>query len=425
MNQPTLSIKPKLRPLDMRPIIHNGSQFILLRDPLGLSENTVLIPQNFAPVLMFLDGSRDSSQIAASLAVRFGISVSLNILDELISVLDDAYLLENEKSFVAQRQKLLEFRQAPYRIPSSINVITNEDVQQLSFAMEQWLEADFLNKKSENNVEGFESKSGLLKNTQNMLGCISPHIDYQRGHKTYAALWNRVAPFLDELEYCILLGTDHYSQSALLTLTEQNYNTPFGIFITDIHLIERMKKVFDEEALFAEELHHVNEHSIELALIWLGFMLNKKKQQKKFNVKTLPILCGDLLRAKTEDWQMIEEFTEIIRDETKGKKTMILAGADLSHVGPAFGGQPIGLVEKAFIKKDDEELISLMLAGKYEDFFYTIKSMQNKNNICGVTPIYLTMRLMQAHNGELLSYELCHADEQNTSWVSICSCLLE
>jgi hypothetical protein len=43
-----------------------------LRDPLRLTDNTILIPQSLAPILALCDGTRDAGGIRASLAVRYG-----------------------------------------------------------------------------------------------------------------------------------------------------------------------------------------------------------------------------------------------------------------------------------------------------------------------------------------------------------------
>ena len=50
---------PKLRAIDPRPIVHGGRPSILLRDPLQLTEGSVVIPQQLAPLLALCDGTRD------------------------------------------------------------------------------------------------------------------------------------------------------------------------------------------------------------------------------------------------------------------------------------------------------------------------------------------------------------------------------
>ena len=42
---------PKLRQLDIRPIVHDDQPYILLRDPQQLTDQQILVPQPLAAVL--------------------------------------------------------------------------------------------------------------------------------------------------------------------------------------------------------------------------------------------------------------------------------------------------------------------------------------------------------------------------------------
>jgi hypothetical protein len=63
---------PKISAVDARPVVHRGQPSVLLRDPLRLTDKTVVIPQHLAPLLTLCDGTRDSSALRAALAVRGG-----------------------------------------------------------------------------------------------------------------------------------------------------------------------------------------------------------------------------------------------------------------------------------------------------------------------------------------------------------------
>ncbi len=45
--------------------------------------------------------------------------------------------------------------------------------------------------------------------------------------------------------------------------------------------------------------------------------------------------------------------------------------------------------------------------------------MEDRNNVCGLPPIYLALRLLGETAGETVAYDQCPADEENTSWVSV------
>jgi hypothetical protein len=61
-----------------------------------------------------------------------------------------------------------------------------------------------------------------------------------------------------------------------------------------------------------------------------------------------------------------------------------------------------------------------MCRGDAEGFHGAIQRVQDANNVCGVTPIYLTLRLLAPQHGENLGYAVCPADEAQTSVVTIC-----
>ena len=53
-------------------------------------------------------------------------------------------------------------------------------------------------------------------------------------------------------------------------------------------------------------------------------------------------------------------------------------------------------------------------------FFESIRRVRDRNNVCGVSPIYLTLRLLEAQTGELHGYASCPADATDTSAVTVC-----
>ena len=64
-----------------------------------------------------------------------------------------------------------------------------------------------------------------------------------------------------------------------------------------------------------------------------------------------------------------------------------------------------------------------MAAGSAEGFFAELKAVEDRNNVCGLPPIYLALRLLGASQGHAVAYDQCPADEQNTSWVSVAGML--
>jgi len=56
--------------------------------------------------------------------------------------------------------------------------------------------------------------------------------------------------------------------------------------------------------------------------------------------------------------------------------------------------------------------------------FQQVKKEGDRRRICGLSAIYLTLRLLGKARGDITGYAQCPADEQGTSFVSICGIVL-
>ncbi len=394
---------PKLRAIDARPIVHSGQPGILLRDPLQLTDKTVIIPQHLGPVLALCDGTRDSNAISAALAIRFGVRIAPSTIEQFLSVLDDALLLENERSARAQELALQEYRQTPFRRPTSAGLSYPATAEELRKMLQGYLDAA-------NDVSVYPADGR---------GLVCPHIDYARGGTVYARVWKSAAEMAQAAELVVLFGTNHYGRDGRLTLTRQHYATPFGILPTARGIVDEVARAAGEEAVFADELYHRSEYSVELATIWLHYL---RKEQP---CELVPILCGSFAHfvrgeSNPEHDPVINAVLNALRQAIVGRQVLVVAAADLAHVGPAFGGQPFGLVERARLQAADEELLEQICAGDAAGFFAAIQHEGDRYSICGLPPIYLALRLLQPVQGEKIAYLRCPADEGGMSWVSVC-----
>ena len=101
MTQSLQAVYPKLRSLDIRPHQQNGRQYYLLRDPLQLSENSILVPQPLAALLAWCDGSLTTKGMAQAFHAQYGFPLGVEMVEQLVDALDEAYLLDNERSAAA------------------------------------------------------------------------------------------------------------------------------------------------------------------------------------------------------------------------------------------------------------------------------------------------------------------------------------
>lgn len=399
----------KLRPLDIRPYQHDGQHFFLLRDPLQISDTMLLVPQPLAPVLLLCDGNWDVHAIHGILRLHYGIEFQDGLLEGMLNALDEAFFFENERFYAEQARLLAEYRNAPHRPPMLAGASYPADPNDLRRYLDSYLdEAD-----------------DILPASAEARGLLSPHIDYHRGGGVYAKVWKRAAEMARAADLVVLIGTDHYSDTpGSLTLTRQNYATPYGVLPTAREVVDALAEVIGEEAAFAGELRHRAEHSLELVTVWLHHLRGGRP------VPLVPLLTGSFSKyiessvSPYSDERLKAVVNTLLR-VTAGRRVLYVASGDLSHVGPAFNGEPLHAASRAQLKSADDEVIGRMCAGDAEGFYASIQRTGDANNVCGLSPVYLMLKALGATEGECVAYQACPADERNTSVVTITGMIFE
>lgn len=398
-------MNPKLREIEIHPIHHQGQEMLLLRDPLYLSDNQIAIPRPLGLLLAMMDGTRDGSALEAALKVRTGLRLAEGLLEQLVMDLDEALLLDNERFLEARAAALRSYREAPYRQPTLDGGGFPSTADLTGAQLQGYMDA----------LPAFEAAAAPSA----IRGLVSPHIDYQRGGAVYAEAWRAGAQAAREAELVIMFGTDHHGSAGTLTLTKQSYATPWGVIPTDGPVVDALVSALGEEATLAEELHHRGEHSIELAAAWLHFVRDGAP------VPLVPILCGHFGafvegHLDPADHEPFAVAVQVLREVMRSRKTLVVAAADLAHAGPAFG-DPYGLdfIGKAQMRNADERLLETVYTGDAQAFFEQLQAEGDRRHVCGLPPIYLTLRLLGEALGEPAGYALCPADPQGTSIVTI------
>lgn len=400
---------PRLRPVEPHLINHNGRPAIILRDPLQLSDQVVVVPQALAPLLALCDGTRDLAALRAGLAVRTGILLTPDDVARLVRQLDQAFLLGNGRFAEAKAALLDRYRAAPYRPP----VLAGPSYPSEPDDLRQYLNSF---------VEGVERGDAALVHGR---GLVSPHIDYQRGGPVYAHVWSTATEIARQADLAVIFGTDHNGDLGSLTLTRQNYATPFGVLPTATNVVDAVAGAIGEEAAFEEELHHRREHSVELAAVWLHHVREGRP------IDVAPILCGSFAHfvmglLRPDEDPLLDAAIEALQRATANRETIVIAAGDLAHVGPAFGDpQPMDWTDRARIQAADDELIDAMCGGDAGVFFDIIRAEGDRRRVCGLPPIYLAMRYLNGARGTRAGYDRCPADPQNGSLVSVCGVVWE
>ena len=397
-------------------VSQGGRPYLYLEPPHGLAENGVLVPRDLTPILVLADGSRDAVELRRAMSLQTGIDLSPSEMDDVLASLDRALLIENGAYSDAVARALSEYRSLPYRKPSHAGPVYPPDPEGLS-AM----------------LAGYESKTDGDGRERvepgRLVGVVSPHIDYHRGGTTYAELWMRAQPHLDDVDLVLMFGTDHSGGPGALTLTRQCYATPLGRLPTDVGLVDGLAEAIGQDAAYEEEIHHLGEHSIELVSVWMHHYMGGRE------CLMAPVLCGSFYGFTNGDGapaddERLSRAIDYLAEATKGRRTLAVAAGDLAHVGPAFGdAEPVDEAGREKVRREDEASMEAVLRGDSERFFEISKRERDSRRLCGLPPIYMMLRYLEragmtSLSGEEFGYDQCPADEWGGSLVSIVGVLL-
>ena len=390
---------------------------VSLQDPLRLAGNGIMVPQAVAPLLGLCDGTRSLADLRTGFTLRTGVSLTPSQVESLIDALDEACLLNNPRFSQVLDRAMDTYRSASFRPPALAGGGYPEDPAELQAAMDGYCRRAAL----ENGPENGDSGGDLV-------GLISPHIDYHRGWRTYAEIWPRLSQAIEDAELVILLGTDHSGDPGSVNLTKQSYGTPWGKLPTDEDLVDRLAAILGEDRAFCQEAHHIGEHSIELASVWLHYVNGGRPKP------LLPVLCGGpepWLDAPVETtdnggapseprasdlWQVVD----LLKDVMASRRVLVVAAADISHVGPAFGDPaPIDAAGKSRIHASDQTWLEAACSGNSEELRDHMVKQGDPTRICGAAPIYLMAAILGDARGQVRHYDQCPADDTFGSLVSI------
>jgi len=250
-------------------------------------------------------------------------------------------------------------------------------------------------------------------------GIIAPHLDYPRGLPcyggAYAELRERLVRGDSPPEQVVVLGTNHFGRSSSVVATTQSFETPWGVLENDRDFISTLAAESGGD-LFPYELDHGAEHSIELQLAWVHHLLGDA-------VSVAPFLCPQPLgphgTAPGDPGCVdLREFAlalgELVRREEGS--TLIIASADLSHVGSYFGGdRELDSHYLAEVAAADAEALQFVSRGDAEGFRACVDARDNNTNICSVGCIYALLTALggQAEPHQIRYHQAANPEEGN------------
>lgn len=237
---------------------------------------------------------------------------------------------------------------------------------------------------------------GTKKTCKNVFACIAPHAGYIYSGKTAASVYANIDNAYDGV---IILGPDHNGLAQQPSVSAEEWQTPLGIIKPHLELIKKLTK---SSIIVNNETAHQYEHSIEVQLPFLQYVL------KNFKIAAISIPSSfNLEDAKT--------IGEIIKKTIADEKILLVASSDMTHFGPGYGFTPVASNELEWIKKTDNEIIAAII--KFE--MQKVYEKGKKTTACGIGPILSLMYALKGKvkSGKLIDYRTSYDVSKSTSFV--------
>lgn len=396
--------KPRIRPIEAFPVQQDGKILIYLKDPLNLATPIGISPVGYF-LLAHLDGRHAFVDIQAAYNQRFGALLMSDDLKGFVDMLDQHYYLESERFQKYREAVMSEFRRLPTRAPAHVGGgYRSEPV-----ALTAQLDSYFLAPKG----PGLPSAANGAEVPKAPKAIVAPHIDFHRGGPAYAWAFKPLAESAGADLY-IILGTSHCGGQTPYILTRKDFETPLGLVETDGEFVSRLQAKCAEDC-FTDEYLHRGEHSIEFQVLFLKYVAQKRaaltgQPEKPF--KIVPILVSSfhaMMMSQTlpEQTAAVGTFLRTLRELADGDSRQIcfVAGVDLAHVGRQFGDtEPVTDEFLKWVEAEDHQLVDRLAALDAPGFFNEIAKDQDKRKICGFSPLYSLIHLLDGARGNHLHY---------------------
>ena len=253
-----------------------------------------------------------------------------------------------------------------------------------------------------------------------LLGVLSPHIDFARGGPAFAWAYRQIVEKSDA-DLFVIFGTAHQWMQNTFSVSRKHFDTPLGVVETDKQFIGRLGQKLAAEPggremnLFGDELAHRTEHSIEFQVVFLQHILGERRPFKvvpilvrsfrEFVVDSrLPITAEPIKAFVSALRATVKEYTTAKNGQPAGKVCFI-SGGDLAHIGPRFGDRDrLDRQRLESQAEDDRALLAAACRADSAGFFQHVASSQDRNRICGLSPTYAMLEVMQPRHGKFLTY---------------------
>jgi AmmeMemoRadiSam system protein B len=390
--------RPRLRPVEAFPVQHEGRRFVALRDPAGYAPSVLLLPLELLDIVGRFDGRHSIVDIQAAAMRRHGDMVFRETIEEIRAMLDEHGFLDSPR--FAERQQAIEeaFLAAPTRPASHAGGAYPSDPDQLRVTIDGFFAPPLGPGAIAPSSDGAGARVPIE-------GIIAPHIDFHRGGPAYAWAYRDVGERCPA-DVFVIFGTCHAGMPDPFAVTRKDYDTPLGPARVDRDFVDALAARAPRD-LFASEIAHRTEHSIEFQAVFLQYLFAGRRE-----IRIVPVLTSyahDAMArgAAPEDDPGVREFFDALREtaHASGRRLAYVAGADLAHVGPRFGDpEPLTPADMARVGAEDREMLRGVEDGDAGAFFAAVAADRDRRRICGLSPIWSLLHVLGGRHGTIRHY---------------------
>ncbi len=391
--------KPKLRAeIEALPTRHHDEEVFVLYDRTGLSPAQLGVSPAVMYLASLLDGRFSILELRDIYARETGgATMTGEDLLAILNALDEALFLDNERYRTVLEQEQRDFACAPCREPASAGSAYTDDPAKLRAELDAILAGAPPDEEPPAAPAGPEAPRAL----------IVPHLDYPRGAAGYGQAYRLLAKRRPPAAV-VVLGIAHDPLQNRLSVCDKDFAVPGGMVKNARWLTKRLIQAGRPDADFsAEAFAHRREHSVELQTVWLRHIWGEA-------VRIGPVLCASLYeyflpesegRSPLADPQQTAFITALREMLAGADRVMLLASADLAHVGPGFDEEtPLDEKLLAETEEADRHYLSAVAAGQAEAGLDSLRRHGNRYNVCGGAAIYALNAALPDTPGRLLGY---------------------
>lgn len=416
-------VKPHARPIQPIPVQKDGKQFVALRDPSGLIQQTMVVPPQAVSILQLLDGTQSLDDIVDKIVREDDPkrdehrAEAGKQIKALVEQMDKFGLLwgptfEGYEKEVSDR--LVEHGAFPVSASASLVQLAHQAAGGAPPPEDEEARRTWATELATGLLQTWLDEAEDPEFESPVTGLVVPHIDYARGAAVYAGgyrAWVGVEP----PDRIVVLGTNHFGIGDGVVMSRHGFETPLGRIEADKDVVEKLEGKLGER-LFKDELDLIPEHSIELHLPWIQHIFGEVPVVAALLPDPLaPMIADDGARVSHQEF--VTALGEVL--EQVGGRTFIVSSADLSHVGPQFGEpKPVDETRRVEVERHDREHLAKYITNDPDAFIEAMEWCKNPTRWCSVGNMAAAGRLSKAADIELIDYRQA-TDDKGLAMVSL------